>query len=139
MAGAIFQVKVPDTISKSACRGDARIASIPKRDISNRDIAEASISKTQQARPKATGQTADLLPQLSKASIEVTARFPWRSSGTLIRGSGKASWQPHLISSIVAPSIRSRSHTVPSACSVEAPVLIAVVVDSLAERTLIPC
>ena len=34
MAGAIFQVTVPGTMSRSACRGEARKISAPKRAMS---------------------------------------------------------------------------------------------------------
>ena len=108
-AGAIFHVSVPETISRSAWRGVARITSIPKRATSKRDMAEAIISKTQQARPNATGQTAERRPQFRRASTDVTAMLPLRSEGTSMIGSGKASWALHLSCSIASPSIRSGS------------------------------
>ena len=80
------QVTVPATIIRSAWRGEGRNASMPKRDISNRDMALAIISKAQHASPKVSGQTADFLPQLRSASTDVTARLRWSSSGTSITG-----------------------------------------------------
>ena len=83
MAGAIFQVTVPATIIRSACLGDARKASMPNRDMSNRGQSRSPIiSNAQHASPKDRGNTEDLRPQLSMASIEVTARLRFRSSGT---------------------------------------------------------
>ena len=63
-------------------QGVARIASMPKREMSNRDIAEAIISKTQQARPNATGHVAERRPQWRSASTEVTATLEATLSGT---------------------------------------------------------
>ncbi len=58
--GRIFQVTVPATIIRSAWRGEARKGSIPKRAMSNRDMALAIISQAQQASPKANGHTCPL-------------------------------------------------------------------------------
>ena len=91
IAGAIFQVTVPATIIRSACRGEGRKTSMPNREMSNRDMALAIISKAQQASPKDRGHTADFLPQPISASMEVTARFCFRSSDTLMPGTGIAS------------------------------------------------
>src|SRR2546430_12232404 len=44
--GAIFSVTVPATIIKSACRGDGRNTSAPKRAISNREVVEADRKST---------------------------------------------------------------------------------------------
>ena len=62
--GAIFLVTVPETMSKSACRGEGRNTSDPKRAMSNLAIEAAIISIAQQARPKLSGQTEWLLPQV---------------------------------------------------------------------------
>src|ERR1700674_468827 len=62
--GPIFRVTVPATIIKSACRGEGRHTSAPKRAISNRAVVEAIISMAQQARPKVSGHIADLRAQL---------------------------------------------------------------------------
>ena len=64
-------VTVPDTIMRSAWRGDAH-GTIPSRSTSNREANVAIISIAQQARPKVTGQTDDFLAQLKKA-------MSWRS------------------------------------------------------------
>ena len=69
---AIFQVTVPATIIRSDWRGVARKASIPKREISNLDIAVAIISNAQQASPNCIGNSEDLRAQFSKVSTEVT-------------------------------------------------------------------
>src|ERR1700733_4541621 len=63
--GAIFLVTVPDTIIRSACRGDGRKTSAPKRAMSKRAVVEAIISMAQQARPNVSGQMADLRAQLN--------------------------------------------------------------------------
>ena len=55
-AGAIFQVTVPGTISRSACLGLARKISAPKRARSYLGIAAAIISIAQQANPNIAGQ-----------------------------------------------------------------------------------
>src|SRR3989449_8891518 len=55
--GAIFCDTRPDTIIKSACRGEARKASLPNRAISNRAWAVAIISMAQQARPNCAGHS----------------------------------------------------------------------------------
>src|SRR5690348_6867581 len=62
--GAIFRVTVPDTIMRSAWRGDGRKTSAPKRAISKREVVEAIISIAQQARPNVSGQMALLRAQL---------------------------------------------------------------------------
>ena len=49
--GAIFLVTVPDTIKRSACRGDGRKTSEPNRAMSKRAIEAAIISIAQQASP----------------------------------------------------------------------------------------
>ena len=51
MIGAILSVMVPETIMTSACRGEARKTSMPKRAMSCRGMVEAIISMAQQARP----------------------------------------------------------------------------------------
>ena len=82
-------MSVPETISKSACRGVARIASMPNRARSNLDIADAIISNTQQASPNATGHVAERRPQFRRPSTDVTTTFRAASSGTLIARLGK--------------------------------------------------
>ena len=62
--GPIFSVTVPATIIRSAWRGEGRKTSAPKRAISKRAVVEAIISMAQQARPKVSGQIADLRAQL---------------------------------------------------------------------------
>src|SRR5580700_6150190 len=51
-------------IIKSDCRGDPRITSAPKREMSKRDPIIDIISIAQQARPKDMGQMEFLRPQL---------------------------------------------------------------------------
>jgi len=62
--GAIFFVTVPETMRRSAWRGDGRKTSEPKRAMSNFAIDAAIISIAQQARPKFSGQTELLLPHV---------------------------------------------------------------------------
>ena len=62
--GAIFFVTVPETMRRSAWRGDGRKTSEPKRAISNLAMEAAIISIAQQARPKLRGQTEWLLPHV---------------------------------------------------------------------------
>ena len=62
--GAIFLVTVPDTISRSACRGEGRNTSEPKRAMSNRAMEATIISIAQHARPNWSGHTELLRPQL---------------------------------------------------------------------------
>src|SRR6185437_8053620 len=69
--GAIFLVTVPATIIKSACRGEGRKTSAPNRARSQRDIEAAIISIAQHARPKPSGQTEFLRPQLYRSSSVV--------------------------------------------------------------------
>ena len=54
---AIFNVTVPDTIIRSACRGDGRNTSAPNRAISNREVVDAIISIAQQASPNVSGHS----------------------------------------------------------------------------------
>jgi len=63
--GAIFNVTVPATIMRSDCRGLGRNTSAPNRAMSNREVEEAIISIAQQAKPKVSGQIADLRAQLN--------------------------------------------------------------------------
>src|SRR5579862_2945109 len=62
--GAIFKLTVPATIIRSDCRGLGRKTSAPNRAISKREVEEAIISMAQHARPKVSGQSADLRAQL---------------------------------------------------------------------------
>ena len=64
--GAILLVKVPATIIRSECRGEAR-KTIPKRSISYRLIAACIISTAQQAKPKVRGH---IDPALAQEIIE---------------------------------------------------------------------
>ena len=65
--GAILFVKVPATIIKSECLGEA-LNIIPKRSISYRLIAACIISTAQQAKPKVSGHKD---PALAQAIIEI--------------------------------------------------------------------
>src|SRR5229473_6409225 len=73
--GAILIVTVPDTIMRSAWRGDAH-GTIPKRSTSKRDAKVAIISIAQQARPKVTGQIEDFRAQFSTLSTEAVTIQP---------------------------------------------------------------
>src|SRR4051812_15105592 len=79
--GAIFFVTVPETISRSAWRGDGRNTSDPKRAMSKRAIEAAIISIAQQARPNCSGQTDLLRPKLTRSWI-VVSRMPLRRSSS---------------------------------------------------------
>src|SRR4029453_230571 len=57
--GAILRDSRPATIMRSACRGEARKTSAPKRAMSYRPQLIAIISMAQHARPNVTGQMAD--------------------------------------------------------------------------------
>src|SRR5215831_7340248 len=66
--GAIFLVTVPETIIRSAWRGEGRKTSAPNRAMSNRDIEAAIISMAQHARPNVSGHTELARPQLYNSS-----------------------------------------------------------------------
>jgi hypothetical protein len=66
--GAIFLVKVPATIIKSACRGEGLKTSEPNRAISQVAILATIISRAHQAKPKVTGQIEYFRPQLTSQS-----------------------------------------------------------------------
>jgi hypothetical protein len=71
--GAIFLVKVPATIIRSACRGEGLKTSEPNREISHVAELVTIISRAHQAKPKVTGQIEYFRPQLtsqSKAGIK---------------------------------------------------------------------
>ncbi len=74
-AGAIFQVTVPGTMRRSACRGDARKISAPKRAMSYRGVAVAIISMAQHASPNIAGHNDDRRDQFSTWSTLVIRRF----------------------------------------------------------------
>src|SRR5690606_20692560 len=78
--GAIFQVTVPATIIRSACRGEARNTSDPNRAMSYREEAEAIISIAQQARPNIAGHIECARDQFRSPSTEVTRMFLRTSS-----------------------------------------------------------
>ena len=67
---------LPATIIRSDCRGEKRITSEPKREISNRLAPAAINSIAQQARPIGIGQREFLRNQLSTASARVTITSP---------------------------------------------------------------
>src|SRR5262245_59214149 len=73
--GAIVMVTVPETIMRSAWRGDAQ-GTIPKRSTSKRDANVAIISMAQHASPKVTGHIEDLRAQLNSLLVDVTASQP---------------------------------------------------------------
>ena len=61
-------VTVPDTIMRSACRGEARKISEPNRAMSYREAAVQIISMAQQASPNCKGQIEERRPQLPTPS-----------------------------------------------------------------------
>src|SRR5919107_2587930 len=73
--GAIFWLTRPATIIRSACRGEARKTSMPKRARSYRPAPVAIISIAQQASPKVAGHSDDLRVQLTSFST-VVSRTP---------------------------------------------------------------
>src|SRR4051812_30437967 len=75
--GAILRDTRPETIMTSACRGDARNASAPKRAMSLRELMTFIISIAQQAKPKVAGQSDDLRAQLineSRLVVRISGR-----------------------------------------------------------------
>src|SRR5687768_203803 len=89
-AGAILRDSRPATIIRSACRGDPRNTSAPKRAMSYREQLIAIISMAQHARPNVTGQIADRRAQLTTFStvvvitgISMSASRPMRPPGCL--------------------------------------------------------
>src|SRR6185436_15458240 len=69
--GAIFRETRPETIITSACRGEARKTSAPKRARSLRELVAFIISMAQQASPNVAGQRDDLRAQLISESSRV--------------------------------------------------------------------
>jgi hypothetical protein len=67
---------VPATIITSHCRGEKRITSAPKREISKREAAVAINSIAQHASPIGIGQSEFLRTQLSAASNRVKITLP---------------------------------------------------------------
>src|ERR1051325_8655103 len=66
--GAILREARPETIITSACRGEARNTSEPKRARSLRPLVAFIISMAQHAKPKVAGQREDLRAQLINES-----------------------------------------------------------------------
>ena len=73
--GAILMVTVPETIMRSAWRGDAH-GTIPRRSTSKRDAKVAIISIAQHASPNVTGHIEDFRAQLKTLVVELTASQP---------------------------------------------------------------
>ena len=73
--GAILMVTVPETIMRSAWRGDAQ-GTIPRRSTSKRDAKVAIISIAQHASPNVTGHIEDFRAQLKTLVVELTASQP---------------------------------------------------------------
>ena len=67
---------MPATIMQSAWRGEKRITSEPKREISNRLAPAAINSMAQQARPIGIGQTEFLRNQFKRGIHRVTTTSP---------------------------------------------------------------
>jgi len=79
--GAIFLVTVPATMNKSACRGEARNNSIPKRERSYREHAVATISIAQHARPEPSGHKEFFCAQQMNSSSLVNINDGFSSNG----------------------------------------------------------
>src|SRR2546423_12965312 len=75
ITGAIFCETRPAMIIRSACRGEGRNTSAPKRAISKREAPMAIISMAQQARPKVMGQMELLRTQFTALS-SVVSKMP---------------------------------------------------------------
>ena len=99
--GIIVLVTVPETIIRSAWRGEPRKTSAPNRAMSNRLDAVQIISIAQQASPKPSGHSADRRPQLytvstipSSLSHVVTrtccSSSFWRTGSMIVVHSGRA-------------------------------------------------
>src|SRR5580704_2611579 len=71
ITGAILLETRPAIIIRSDCRGDPRITSAPKREMSKRDPIIDIISMAQQANPNDIGQIEFLRPQLMALSSVV--------------------------------------------------------------------
>jgi hypothetical protein len=69
--GAIFRETRPETIITSACLGEARNTSDPKRAKSLRELVAFIISIAQQASPKVAGHSDDFRAQLISESSRV--------------------------------------------------------------------
>jgi hypothetical protein len=78
--GIILIEILPATIRRSDCRGENRIASAPKRDMSVRAAKTAINSIPQQAVPKGMGQSEFFLPQFMALSKVVVNTFDLTSS-----------------------------------------------------------
>src|SRR5438105_228313 len=74
ITGAIFCETRPAMIIRSACRGEGRNTSAPKRAISKREAPMAIISMAQQARPNVMGQMELLRTQFTALSNVVRMR-----------------------------------------------------------------
>jgi hypothetical protein len=77
-AGSIFFEHVPDTIIKSAWRGEGRATSMPKRARSYLLTNAAIISNAQQANPKPSGHMDDLRDQFTNHSRLVTCTVSFK-------------------------------------------------------------
>jgi len=71
--GAIRWLTRPETIIRSAWRGEARNTSMPNREMSNRGVPVAIISIAQQARPMVTGHSEVRRASPTTFSIVVSA------------------------------------------------------------------
>src|SRR5215831_8066324 len=75
--GAILRETRPETIMTSACRGEARKTSEPKRARSFRPLVAFIISMAQHANPKVAGHSDDLRAQLineSRLVVKISGR-----------------------------------------------------------------
>jgi hypothetical protein len=94
ITGAILLETRPAMIIMSDWRGDPRMTSAPKREISNREPIIDIISMAQQARPKLIGQIEFLRAQLIAQSSEVVIMLSLNglSSSWSMRANNSAGW-----------------------------------------------
>src|SRR5215469_13182221 len=112
ITGAIFCDSRPATIIRSACRGDGRNTSAPKRATSNREAAIDIISMAQHANPNPSGQIELLRAQFTALSSCV--KMMPSSCSSLPKSSGllRVTLFPRLVVSLITPLVPcSFSHT----------------------------
>src|SRR3989338_6959228 len=82
--GAILLRMVRATIRRSACRGENRTASAPKRAMSNFEARAAIISMPQHAVPNGNGNREDLRAQFTTEARDVVTKLSPRINSTPI-------------------------------------------------------
>src|SRR5580692_5679484 len=108
MTGAIFWERRPATIIRSACRGDGRKTSAPKRATSKRAAAIDIISMAQQARPNPSGQME--LRRAQFTALSSVVKIMPSSSRSLPKSSGleRVACLPRDV--LIVPRLRIFSH-----------------------------